>query len=148
MAINPALTAALAGVFITLQTLIIGAAARNMHPLVTATWVHVGGLIFGITAVLVLRLPFAVDVVRAQPWILLAGVFGVGIVTTIGAALAGGLSLGTTLAIVTGAQLLLAFTLDAAGIGATRVPLDPFRVLGAAAIVGGVLLIFGRSPAA
>lgn len=147
MAVSAAVLAALAGVFIAAQTLIIGAFNRHLHPLVAATWLHLGGLVFGIVLVLVLRLPFDVATVRAHPWGITGGFLGIGIVTTMGAALIGGLSIGTALAIVTGTQLLLAFALDAIGIGGVRIPFDPLRLAGAAAIVGGVLLIFQRGQA-
>jgi hypothetical protein len=55
---------------------------RTAHPLVAATWVHVGGLALGITLVaLSPRLGFEVAVVRQAPWGLLAGVAGLLLVT-------------------------------------------------------------------
>jgi bacterial/archaeal transporter family-2 protein len=86
---------------------------------------------------------FGLAAVRAAPVGLLAGVAGVGIVTSIAIAVAP-LGLAATLAVVTGVQLLLAFGLEAAGIAGPRVPVDPLRLLGAALLVVGVLLVFGR----
>lgn len=139
-----ALVAALAaGTFIALQSGLIGGFGERVPPLTVALWVHLAGLAAALVGVLVTGAGFQVAAVREFPVGLLAGVFGVGIVSTIAIAIAP-LGLGATLAIVTGTQLLLAFTLEATGLLGRTVALDPLRIVGAALIVGGVLLVFGR----
>ena len=145
---NLALPAAvLAGVLIAVQTVIIGAAGERLHPLVASTWVHVGGLSLGIMLVAVLpRLGFEVAIVREIPWVLLAGVAGLLLVTGIGVAVAG-LGLASTLAVVTGVQLLAGFALEASGLLRVTVALDPVRLVGAALLVAGAYLVVSRGPA-
>ncbi len=139
-----ALVAALAaGVFIALQSGLIGGFGERVPPLTVALWVHVAGLVAAFAGVVATGAGFHLAAVRAQPVGLLAGVFGVGIVSTIAIAVAP-IGLGATLAIVTGTQLLLAFALEAAGVLGPRVAFDPLRVVGVALIVAGVLLVFGR----
>jgi uncharacterized membrane protein YdcZ (DUF606 family) len=60
----------------------------------------------------------------------------------------GGLGLASTLAVVTGVQLLLAFALESTGFLGRVVALDPVRLGGAALIVAGVFLVASRGPAA
>lgn len=142
-----ALTAAvIAGILIAAQSAIIGAFGERLHPFVASTWVHLGGLAFGVVGVLVGRLGFQVEVVRQAPWGLLAGVFGVMLVTGIAISV-GGIGLASTLAIVTAVQLLVGFVIESTGIIGRAVALDPVRVGGAALIVLGVYLVASRGPA-
>lgn len=136
-----------AGTLIALQSAIIGAFGERVNPFVASVWVHVGGLAFGIVGVLVTRLGFEVEVVRRAPWGLLAGVAGFFLVSAIAVAV-GGLGLASTLAIVTGVQLLVGFALEATGIVGRAVAIDPVRLGGAALIVAGVYLVAGRGPGA
>jgi uncharacterized membrane protein YdcZ (DUF606 family) len=146
--VNLALPAAIfAGVLIAVQTVIIGAFGVRLNAFVASTWVHVGGLAFGVVGVLVARLGFQVDVVRQTPWGLLAGVAGVLLVTGIGVAV-GGIGLASTLAIVTGTQLLVGFLLESTGLIGRAVALDPVRVGGGVLIVIGVYLVASRGPVA
>jgi bacterial/archaeal transporter family-2 protein len=139
--------AVFAGVLIAIQTVIIGAFGIRLNAFVASMWVHVGGLAFGIAGVLIARLGFHVDVVRETPWGLLAGVCGVLLVTGIGVAV-GGIGLASTLAIVTGVQLVAGFALEASGLIGRAIPLDPVRVGGALLIVLGVYLVASRGPVA
>ncbi len=134
-----------AGTLIAIQTAIVGAFAERLNPFVASTWVHLGGLVFAAVGVLVARLGFQTDVVRQAPWGLLAGVAGVLLVTGIAIAV-GGIGLASTLAIVTGVQLLVGFGLEASGLLGRTVPFDPVRLGGAALIVLGVYLVAGRGP--
>lgn len=137
-----------AGALIAIQSAIIGAFGESINPFVAAVWVHVGGLIFGVLGVLVApRLGFEFAAVRQAPWGLLAGVAGMLLVTGVAVAV-GGLGLASTLAIVTGAQLVIGFVIEAAGIAGPRVPVDPVRVLGALVIVAGVYLVASRGGVA
>ena len=138
--------AILAGTLIAIQSAIIGAFGESINPFVAAVWVHLGGLVFGVVGVLVApRLGFELSAVRQAPWGLLAGVAGMLLVTGIAVAV-GGLGLASTLAIVTGMQLLVGFVLEATGIVGTRVAVDPVRILGALVIVAGVYLVASRGP--
>jgi bacterial/archaeal transporter family-2 protein len=147
-AVNLAVPAAIvAGVLIAIQTSIIGAFGERVHPFVASTWVHVGGLVVGVVGVAVApRLGFELAAVRQAPWGLLAGVAGLLLVSAIAVAV-GGIGLASTLAIVTGMQLLVAFGLEATGLLGRVVALDPVRVGGAVLIVAGVYLVAGRGPA-
>lgn len=143
-----ALPAAIAaGTLIAVQTVIIGAFGERLHPFVASTWIHVGGLTFGVVGILLARASFEVSVVRETPWGLLAGVAGLLLVAAIGVAVAG-LGLASTLAVVTGTQLLVGFTLESSGITGEAVSLDPVRVFGGVLIVAGVYLVVSRTPAA
>jgi uncharacterized membrane protein YdcZ (DUF606 family) len=143
-----ALTAAIvAGVFIAVQSAIIGAFGARVHPFVAATWVHVGGLSFGIAGVLIARLGFHVDVIQRAPWLLFAGVAGMVLVTGIAIAV-GGLGLASTLATVTGVQLLVGFAIETWQLADRALALDPWRLFGAVLIVLGVYLVVSRGPAA
>lgn len=142
-----ALAAALAaGSFIALQSGIIGGFGVRVPPITVALWVHLTGLVASLVGMALTGTGFHLAAVRAYPIGLLAGVLGVGIVTTIAIAVAP-LGLGATLALVTGTQLLLAFTLEATGVIGRTVALDPLRIGGAVLIVAGVLLVFGRGQA-
>lgn len=137
-----------AGSFIALQSGLIGGFGTRVPALTVALWVHIAGTVAALVGVAVTGAGFHVEAVRAFPLGLLAGVFGVGIVTSLAVAVAP-LGLGATLAILTGTQLLLAFALEAAGVLGPVVRFDALRVVGAALIVAGVLLVFGRGqPAA
>ena len=145
--ITVALVAAVAaGSFIAIQSALIGAFGTRVPAITVALWVHVAGLIAAAAGVLLSGSGFHLASVRAQPVGLLAGVAGVGIVTSIAIAVAP-LGLAATLAIVTGVQLLLAFGFEAFGWLGPRVQVDPLRLIGAALIVVGVLLVFGRRTA-
>lgn len=137
--------AVFAGVLIAIQAAILGAFGERLNPFVASTWVHVGGLLFGATGVLVARLGFHVDVVRQTPWGLLAGVAGLLLVSGIAVAV-GGIGLASTLAIVTAVQLLVGFGLEASGLLGRTVALDPVRIGGAVLIVAGVYLVAARGP--
>ncbi len=139
--------AVIAGIFIAAQSAIIGVLGGRMPPFVAATWVHLGGLAFGIVGILVARLGFHVGEMRQAPWGLLAGVFGMVLVTSIAVAV-GGAGLASTLAVVTGVQLLVGFVIESTGLIGRAVALDPVRVGGAALIVAGVYLVASRSPIA
>jgi uncharacterized membrane protein YdcZ (DUF606 family) len=136
-----------AGTLIAVQTAIISAFGERLPAFVLATWVHVGGLTFALAAVALSRTSLQVSVVRAAPWGLLAGVAGVLLITGIAVAV-GGLGLASTLALVTGVQLLVGFGLESSGIAGRVVALDPVRIGGAALIVLGVYVVVGRGPAA
>ncbi len=145
---HPALFAAIfAGVLIATQSAILGAFGQRLHPFVASTWVHVGGVAFGLIGVLVARLGFHVEVVRRAWWGLLAGVAGVLLVTGITIAV-GGIGLASTLATVTGVQLLVGFAIETVRVADRAVTLDPLRLVGAALIVAGVYLVVSRGPAA
>ncbi|HSK22282.1 MAG TPA: DMT family transporter [Egicoccus sp.] len=135
-----------AGALIAIQSAIIGSAGQTLNPFVAAVWVHLGGLVFGVVGVLVApRLGFELAAVRQAPWILLAGVAGMLLVTGIAVAV-GGLGLASTLAIVTGVQLLLGFAAEATGLVGPRAAVDPVRLLGAVVVVAGVYLVASRGP--
>jgi transporter family-2 protein len=136
-----------AGTLIAVQTAIISAFGERLPAFVVATWVHVGGLAFALAAVLLTRTSLQVAVVRATPWGLLAGVAGVLLITGIAIAV-GGLGLASTLALVTGVQLLVGFVLESSGMAGRIVALDPVRIGGAALIVIGVYVVVGRGPVA
>ncbi|MFP4312224.1 MAG: DMT family transporter [Nitriliruptoraceae bacterium] len=137
-----------AGTLIAIQSAILGAFGERLHPLVAATWVHVGGLALGVVLVaLSPRLGFELAVVREAPWGLLAGVAGLLLVTGVAVAVAG-LGLASTLAIVTAVQLLVGFGLEASGVLARTVALDPVRLVGALLLVVGAYLVVSRGPAA
>lgn len=138
--------AVIAGILVAVQTAILGAFGTRLDPFVAATWVHVGGLTFGIVGVLVTGRGFALPAVRAAPWGLLAGVAGVLLVTGIALA-AGRIGIASTLAVVTGAQLLGGYVLEATGVTGRVVALDPLRLGGAALIVVGVWLVLARGAA-
>lgn len=146
---NLALPAAmLAGVLIAVQSAIIGAAGERLNPLVASTWVHVGGLAVGVLIVaLSSRLGFQFAVVREIPWVLLGGVAGLLLVTGIAVAVAG-LGLASTLAVVTGVQLLVGFALEASGLLGRTIALDPARLVGAGLLVAGAYLVVSRAPGA
>lgn len=141
------LAALIAGTLIAFQSALIGVFGGQVHPFVAATWVHGAGLVFGIVGVLVGRLGFHVETVRQAPLGLLAGVAGMLLVTALAVAV-GGAGLATTLAIVTGVQLLVGFVLEATGFLGKAVAVDPVRIVGAVLIVLGVVLVASRSPSA
>jgi uncharacterized membrane protein YdcZ (DUF606 family) len=136
-----------AGTLIALQTAIISAFGERLPPFVLATWVHVGGLAFALTAVLLTRTSLQFPVIRAAPWGLLAGVAGVLLITGVAIAV-GGLGLASTLALLTGVQLLVAFALEVSGVTGRLVAFDPVRFGGAALIVVGVYVVVSRGTVA
>ncbi|MEX2549597.1 MAG: DMT family transporter [Nitriliruptoraceae bacterium] len=146
---NLALPAAIfAGILIAVQSTIIGAFGERVHPFVAATWVHGGGLVLGVVVVaLVPRLGFELAVVRQAPWGLLGGVAGLLLVTGIAVAVSG-LGLASTLAIVTGVQLLFGFAIEASGVVGRTIPLHPTRLVGAVLLVAGAYLVVSRGPSA
>jgi uncharacterized membrane protein YdcZ (DUF606 family) len=135
-----------AGTLIAIQSAILGAFGERLPAFVVATWIHLGGLAFAVAVLLLTRTDPQVAVVRTAPWGLLAGVAGVLLITAITYAI-GGLGLASTLALVTGVQLLVGFGLEATGVLGRAVALDPVRVGGAALIVLGVYAVVGRGPA-
>jgi bacterial/archaeal transporter family-2 protein len=145
--VRAALAAAVvAGALIAVQGALLGAMGERMHPFVAATWVHIAGLAFAIVGVLVARLGLDVDAIRQAPWGLLAGVAGMLLVTAIAIAV-GGLGLASTLATVTGVQLLFGFTIEAMRTTDRLAALDPLRLVGAVLIVAGIYLVVSRAPA-
>ena len=144
---NLALPAAImAGLLIAIQSALIGAFGERVTPFVASTWVHLGGLVVGVIVVLVSpRLGFEFAGVRHAPWGLLAGVAGLLLVTGIAVAVSG-LGLASTLAIVTGVQLLAGFLIESSGLLERTVALDPVRIAGAVLIVAGVYLVVSRGP--
>jgi len=146
---NLALPAAImAGLLIAIQSALIGAFGERVTPFVASTWVHLGGLVVGVIVVLVSpRLGFEFAGVRHAPWGLLAGVAGLLLVTGIAVAVSG-LGLASTLAIVTGVQLLAGFLIESSGLLERTVALDPVRIAGAVLIVAGVYLVVSRGPGA
>jgi uncharacterized membrane protein YdcZ (DUF606 family) len=136
-----------AGTLIAVQTAIISAFGERLPAFVLATWVHVGGLAFALGAVALTRTSLQLSVVRTAPWGLLAGVAGVLLITGIAVAV-GGLGLASTLALVTGVQLLVGFGLESSGLAGRVIALDPVRIGGAALIVVGVYVVVGRGPVA
>lgn len=144
--VNIALPAAIfAGVLIAVQVTIIGAFGDRLSPFVVAFWLHVGGLAFGFVGVLVTRLGFGVADVRQAPWVMLAGVAGMLLLTGIAVAI-GGLGLASTLAVVTGVQLVVGFAIESSGLLGKAATFDPVRLAGAALLVAGVYLVASRSP--
>ncbi len=146
---NIALPAAiLAGVLIAVQSALIGAFGERINPFVASTWVHLSGLIVGVIGVMIApRLGFEWAAVRQAPWGLLAGVAGLLLVTGIAVAVSG-LGLASTLAIVTGTQLLVGFVIESVGVLERTVALDPVRLGGALLIVVGVYVVVSRGPIA
>jgi uncharacterized membrane protein YdcZ (DUF606 family) len=134
-----------AGTLIALQSAILGPFAARVTPFVAAAWVHVGGLAFALVVLAVTRTDPRFAAVAAAPWGLLAGVAGVLLITGIAIAV-GGLGLASTLALVTGVQLLVGFGLEAADPTGRLLALDPVRLGGAALIVAGVYAVVSRSP--
>lgn len=137
--------AVLAGALIALQSALVGLFGAQTHPFVAATWIHGAGLAFGVVAIVVVRgLEFELSAVRERPWLLIAGVAGMLLVTGIAVAVAG-LGLASTIAVVTGVQLLAGFALEATPLAsATSLRIDPARVAGAALIVAGAYLVVSR----
>lgn len=136
-----------AGTLIAVQSAILAGFGQRVAPFIAATWVHVGGLAFALVVLLVTRTSPDVTAVLGAPWGMLAGVAGVLLITGITYAI-GGLGLASTLALVTGVQLIVGFGLEAAGLGGRIVALDPVRLGGAALIVLGVYVVVGRGPVA
>ena len=142
------LAAVVAGTLIAIQSAIIGAWGESLNPFTAAVWVHLGGLVFGVVGVLVApRLGFEVAAVRQAPWGLLAGVAGMLLVTGIAVAVSG-LGLASTLAVVTGVQLIVGFGLEVSGVVGRSVALDPVRLGGALLIVAGVYVVVSRGTVA
>lgn len=139
------IAAVIAGILIAVQTTLIGALGARMSPFVAAVWVHFGGLVFGVIGVLVSRIGFQVGALRQAPWGLLAGVAGMLLVTSVAVAV-GGAGLASTLAVVTGVQMLVGFAIESSGLVGRAMALDPARLAGAGLIVVGVYLIASRTP--
>lgn len=136
--------AILAGVLVAVQASILGVFDRYVHPLSGALWVHVAGLVLALVLVGLSPVGWGLSGVRAYPWGLVAGVCGVGIVASVGAAVRP-LGIGTTVVLVTATQLVLALALDAVGATGRVVPLTPLRVAGVGLVILGAVLIFGRT---
>lgn len=136
------------GVLVATQATALSSLTREISPVVAAFWAQLFGVAVAAVLVLVARQAF-VWPGGAAPFALVAGMCTVGIVASIGAVVAP-LGIATTLAVVTGAQLLLGLVLDAMGATGRTIPMDAGRVGGALLIVIGVLLVFGRGqqPAA
>lgn len=143
---SAAALAVLVGVLVATQATALAPLTRQVPPVVAAFWSQLLG-VAAATVLLLLTRQAPVWPGGAWPLALLAGACTVGIVASIGAVV-GPLGLATTLAVVTGAQLLLGLTLDAVGVTGRAIPLDLPRVGGAVLIVVGVLLVFGRGQAA
>lgn len=136
------------GVLVATQATALSSLTREITPLVAAFWAQLFGVAVAAVLVLVTRQPF-VWPAGVAPYAVVVGMCTVGIVASIGAVVAP-LGIATTLAVVTGAQLLLGLVLDALGATGRTIPMDAGRVVGAVLIVTGVLLVFGRGqqPAA
>ena len=138
--------ALLVGVFVAVQATALAPLTRHVTPVVAAFWSQAFGVVAAGALVLVTRQAL-VWPGGVTPLALVAGACTVGIVASVGAVV-GPLGLATTLALVTGAQLLLGLVLDALGMTGRAIPLDPARVGGALLVVVGVLLVFSRGQAA
>lgn len=138
--------AVLVGVLVATQATALAPLTRQVSPVVAAFWSQLLGVASAAALLLVTRQPL-VWPGGAAPWALVAGTCTVGIVASVGAVV-GPLGLATTLAVVTGAQLLLAVVLDSIGVAGRHIPLDVGRVAGVLLIVVGVLLVFGRGEQA
>lgn len=138
--------ALLTGVLVATQATALGPLTRQVTPVVAAFWSQLLGVAAAAALLLVTR-QLPVWPGGVAPLALVAGTCTVGIVASIGAVV-GPLGLATTLAIVTGAQLLLGLALDTVGVAGRQIPLDPGRVAGAVLIVVGVWLVFGRGQQA
>lgn len=138
--------AALVGVLVATQATALAPLTRAVSPVVAAFWSQLLGVAAAAALLLVTRQAL-VWPGGAAAWALVAGTCTVGIVASIGAVV-GPLGLATTLAVVTGAQLLLGLALDTLGATGRQIPLDAGRVVGALLIVVGVLLVFGRGEQA
>lgn len=138
--------AAFVGVLVAVQATALAPLTRQVSPVVAAFWSQVFGVASAVALLLVTRQAL-VWPSGAVPWAVVAGACTVGIVASIGTVV-GPLGLATTLAVVTGAQLLLGLALDTVGASGREIPLDASRVVGALLIVAGVLLVFGRGEAA
>lgn len=143
---SAAALAVLVGVLVATQATALAPLTRQVSPVVAAFWSQLLGVAAATVLLLVTR-QAPVWPGGAWPLALVAGTCTVGIVASIGAVV-GPLGLATTLAVVTGAQLLLGLILDAVGVTGRAIPLDLPRVGGAVLIVVGVLLVFGRGQAA
>lgn len=130
------------GVLVATQATALAPLTRQVTPVVAAFWAQLLGVAVAAVLVLVTRQTL-VWPGSAAPLALVAGMCTVGIVASIGAVVAP-IGIATTLAVVTGAQLLLGLVLDTLGVTGRTIPLDAGRVIGALLIVVGVLLVFGR----
>ncbi|MFN2557120.1 MAG: DMT family transporter [Nitriliruptorales bacterium] len=138
--------AVLAGVLVAVQAGLLGPFARHVQPFVAGFWVHAAGAVFAAAAVAATGLSWGWSGIVAFPWGLAAGLAGVGIVASIGAAVVP-LGLGTTIVVVTATQLAVALVLDAVGMSGRVVPITVSRLLGVVLVVAGALLVFNDSAA-
>ncbi len=138
--------AVLAGVLVAVQAALLGPFARHMHPFVAGFWVHAAGAAFAAAAVAATRLGWGWSGVAVYPWGLAAGLAGVGIVASIGAAVTP-LGLATTIVVATATQFAVGLVLDALGWAGRAVPITATRLLGVVLVVAGALLVF-HDPAA
>lgn len=137
--------AVLAGVLVAVQAALLGAFGRHLHPFVAGLWVHAAGAAFAVAVVAATRLSWGWSGLMAYPWGLAAGLAGVGIVASVGAAVIP-LGLATTIVVVTATQLAMGLVLDALGMAGRIVPITASRLLGVALVVAGALLVFDRTP--
>lgn len=137
--------AVLAGVLVAVQAALLGPFARHLNPLVAGFWVHAAGAVFAAVAVAISRLAWGWSGIAAFPWGLAAGIAGVGIVASIGAAVIP-LGLGTTIVVVTATQLAVGLVVDALGMVGRTVPITAPRLLGVVLVVAGAVLVFRTSP--
>ncbi len=137
--------AVLAGILVAVQAALLGPFARHTHPLVAGFWVHVAGAASAAVAVFAARLGWGWSGVATFPWGLVAGLAGVGIVASIGAAVVP-LGLGATIVVVTATQLAVGLVLDAVGTVGRVVPITASRLLGAVLVVAGAVLVLDRTP--
>jgi uncharacterized membrane protein YdcZ (DUF606 family) len=144
--VRAALAAAVvAGALIAVQGALLGAMGERMHPFVAATWVHIAGLAFAIVGVLVARLGSrstrsgrrrgaCSPASRACCW------------SPPSRSRSAGLGLASTLATVTGVQLLFGFTIEAVRT-TDRLARRSAPLVGAVLIVAGIYLVVSRAPA-
>ena len=125
------------GLAVAMQAGILGGASRSMHPLVVSLALQASGLLVGaIWAIWARTWPQLGDVVQAWWWIPL-GALGWGVVAALGFSSAR-LGASLTLTVVVAAQVIGALVLDVAS---GRVEIGLHQPVGAALLVGGVLLI-------
>lgn len=129
------------GVAVAAQASILASAGRSLNPLAVSLALQVAGLAVGL-AWGVFANPWS-DVVEAvrQWWWLPLGALGLGVVAALGYSSAR-LGVASTLAVVVASQLVAGLAADGA---AGRVELDVRAALGVILLVGGVLLVGGKS---
>lgn len=113
-------------------------------------WAAIGQFVVGLLLLIVLALatrqpgPTYGEVPRAPWWVWTGGAFGATFIIT-SIVLTPKMGTALTLASITVGQLLMALVLDHNGwLGGPVIRLSPLRLLGAAMLLGGILLMRGR----